>query len=189
MLPGLLAFALPFLPHEHPLSWTMRWHLIVLASVLTLGVVVIFRTIARPGERLWLLNVISYPASIILALVLFPGHPEFANVILVVLAFGDGSATLFGLLFGRRSLPWNRAKTWVGSLAFLVCSAPLAALAYWQASVPHVSPLAALGCGTVAVLVACVAESLPSSVSDNLRVGLSAAVGVIVAHATLIGWP
>jgi dolichol kinase len=166
----------------------MLLRMTALAAVLALGVILVFRKIARPGEQHGMFNVLSYPASIILTLLLFPGHPEFATVVLVVLAFGDGSATLFGLLHGHSPLPWNARKTWVGTIAFIVCAAPLAALAYWQESRPHAPFSVALAVGIVAAIVADVAESLPLRVSDNLRVGLAAMVGVVTAHAGFIGW-
>lgn len=188
MLPGLLPFVLALVPHQHPLSWDSLCKVALLATILTAGVLCFYRTIARAGETDRVLNIVSYPAVIVLMLLLFPAHPEFAGVVLTVLAFGDGSATLFGLLFGRRVLPWNRQKTWVGSLSFLLCAAPMAALAYWVESQDSLPFEVALVCGTSAALIGQIAESLPSTITDNLRVGVAAAVGVVAAHAAMTGW-
>jgi phytol kinase len=188
MLPGLLAFLLPLIPHPHPLPALALMRLTILASLLALGVILLFRAIARPDEQHCLLNVISYPAAIIAILLMFPGHPEFGSVVLVVLAFGDGSATLFGLLKRGRPLPWNAKKTWLGTLAFLFCATPLSALAYWQESRPHVSVGVALAIGVITTLIAGIVESIPLRVSDNFRVGLAAMFGVVAAHAGFLGW-
>ena len=74
-------------------------------------------TIARHGERNLRASALGYTGSVVLMLLLFPRHVELALSVLAILAFGDGSATLGGLLIGGRPLPWNRHKTWAG----LIC--------------------------------------------------------------------
>ena len=61
----------------------------------------LYRVVRRPGERNLLSTTLSYPATIIATLLLFPGHAEFATVVVVILAFGDGTAYFGGKLFGR----------------------------------------------------------------------------------------
>jgi dolichol kinase len=39
---------------------------------------------------------------------------------MVVLTFGDPCAYLVGTLIGKRPLPWNGNKTWVGTVAFFL---------------------------------------------------------------------
>src|SRR5207249_4911989 len=92
MTPGLLAFALPFVPHPDPLTWDHLLRMLVIGMVLTAGVLYTYRHIARPGEEGWLLNALSYPAAVLGMILFFPAQPELASVVLVVLAFGDGSA-------------------------------------------------------------------------------------------------
>ncbi len=186
--PGLLALILPLIPHPDPLPVRALIELFALASLLTISVLATYQAIARPGERYWVLNVVSYPATIILTLILFPGHPEFAAVVLVTIALGDGSATVSGLLWPRWPLPWNRSKTWVGTATFLLVAGPIATLAYWLESRPPVHIALAAACVFTAVTIAAVAESLAVKISDNLRVGLTAAVGIVVAHWLSIGF-
>ena len=45
----------------------------------------------------------------------------------------------------------------------------------------------ALWCAGAAVILAAIAESLPSRINDNIRVGAAAAVGVISMQAVLLG--
>lgn len=188
MTPGLLAFVLPLIPHPDPLPPQGVREVAGLAVVLTVVVLATFRAIARPGERHWVLNIVSYPASVVVTLALFPAHPEFAAVVLVVLAFGDGSATVAGILFGSRPLPWNRQKTWAGTLTFCLLAGPLAVLAYWNEARPAVSLATAAACGLAAVLAGAAAESLPVRLTDNLRVGVAAATGVVLSHLVVLGW-
>jgi dolichol kinase len=109
-----------------------------------------------------------------------------------VLAFGDGSAYLGGKLLGGPRLPWNPDKSVAGSLSFVLIAAPMASLAYWNearnpdgSSVPL---LLAVLCGTAAAIVGSIAESWPTRITDNLRVGVAAAVSVVAAHFALAGY-
>ena len=188
ILPGLLPFALFVLPHPDPLSWRTRFVVLGIALLITGLIVRNYRRIARPGETQWLVNVLSYPATAVSMVFLFPGHAEFAAVVVIVLALGDGSATLFGLLYGRRALPWNPNKTWVGFGSFVLCSAPVAMLALWCEARPTVSLQYAIIVGATAVALAAIAESLPTKLTDNLRSGVAAAVGVVAGHAAMTWW-
>lgn len=190
ILPGLIPFV-DHAVHHQPggISLQSRVVMISLATGLSAFVLSAYHTIAREGERNRHVNLVSYWAVSLLLLLLFPTKPMLAVVVFIVQSFGDGLATLMGLLFGRRRLPWNTQKTWVGSAAFLVSSAPLAALGYWQWSEPGVSLGIAALCGSGAALIAMLIESLPSQFPDNLRVNLAAAAGILVLHSMLVGWP
>lgn len=184
MLPGLLPFSLTRIPHPDPLDAFSIGLVVAICLVMTAVFLACHRVVRRPGETGLLSTTVSYPAMVILTLVLFPAHLEFTCVVVVVLAFGDGSAYIGGKLFGRRKLPWNQSKTWVGTASFVLVAAPLAALAYWgEARHPSVSFSTALICGTAAAMLGALAESLPMRITDNLRVGAAAAIAVVAAHA------
>ncbi len=187
MLPGVFALSLSLIPHERPLPMIAFAHIAVLILLAAVLVRQVYPAIARPGETDWTLNIIKYSCTILVVLLLFPMHPEFAAVVVAVVAFGDGSATLLGLLFGRHHLPWNPQKTWEGLVGFMVCSMPLATLAYWLEAEPAVPLHVAATCALTAVVCGQIAESLPLRSSDNLRVGIAAASGVIVAHLICCG--
>jgi dolichol kinase len=104
----------------------------------------------------------------------------------MIIAFGDGSATLAGMLLRGRRLPWNRDKSWVGLAAFLLCAVPLATLVYWAEARPGVA--LACACVAPAVLTAALAESLPGRFNDNIRVGVTAGLTLLVTHGTFVGW-
>lgn len=191
-LPGVLPFVLAYVPHPDPLDAGSIIVVTVICVVLTALFLALFRVVQRDGESDLLLTVLSYPATILVTLMLFPAHAEFAAVVVVVLAFGDTAAHFFGKLLGGPRLPWNRKKTYAGAIAFVAVAAPLATLAYWaEARTPTMSsvPLAlAAICGVSAALVGSVAESWPTRLTDNLRVGVSAALAVVVAHFASVGF-
>lgn len=195
MAPGLLPFVLWFVPHADPLSVTLRGIMILIAVVLGTAIYVRFRRVARNGivdDRAG--AILGYAGSVLLTLLLFPADAELGLTVLAVFAFGDGSATLGGLLLGGPRLPWNREKTWAGLLSFLAVGGPMAALIYWGE--PYHNPEAlnapvpfptALLFGGVTTIMAAAAESIPSRINDNIRVGVASAVTIAVLHAVLIG--
>jgi dolichol kinase len=181
MLPGLIPFIMWWIYHEDPMP---LWNLGVVAAVvavLTLYVVAHPQGRRRGREENWPRTCLTYGIPPFIVLALFPGQAEYAGVVLCVLAFGDSAAALGGRLFGKRPLPWNPRKTWMGSLCFMLLAAPIAILAYWGEARPAVSWSAAVICGTAGAVLGGVAESLPSRIDDNLRVSVAAAVGVVVA--------
>src|SRR6266568_4692219 len=79
----------------------------------------------------------------------------------VILAFGDGFATLIGRAVPIAPLPWNRAKSWGGTLAFI----GFAALAGEGISIFFGTP--SLLVVSAAVIVAAIVESMPLGIDDN----------------------
>ena len=187
MLPGLLPIASYIYPHKDPLSATFQ----KIAAGLIVGIAALllwrYKTIRRTGEQAELSAVLGYSVSILATLLLFPKHAELGMLVLCVLAFGDGMATTIGLLLRGPRLPWNREKSWAGMLAFVGFGGYLASLAYWAESQPRASWSIALTCGFAAAVVAAVAESLPSRVNDNVRVGIASAVTAVATHAMVVG--
>ena len=197
MSPGFLPFALALVPHPAPLTLRGLATVAVLTCSLTWLYIRLRRHVERPNETDFWWTTLSYPAVVLATLCAFRGAPELAAVVVVALAWGDGSAYLGGKLIGGPRLPWNREKTWAGMLSFVAVAGPAATLAYWcemralwrydSSAVPFsetsVVPWeAAAVCGFGAVVLAAVAESLPTRLTDNLRVGFAAAFAVVVLH-------
>jgi phytol kinase len=202
MLPGLIPLVLWVLPHPH------RWIVaLAVGAAVVAGAIVTFIRFhciqrAEEGQTDCIIAVTSYAGSILATLILFAPRVEVAFLVLGVFAFGDGSATLGGMLFGRKPLPWNKKKTIVGTACFLLIGAPLAAFLYgmetrnfWASAYPSLaSPThpvafgAVLAIAGVTTLAAAIAESLPSRTNDNLRVGVTAAVAASVMQMLLVGW-
>lgn len=194
--PGFLPVLLWLVPHRDPLAMPGRIAVPAMAAAAALHVYLGYRRIARPGDRERVAAVAGYAGSVAACLLLFPGDIEIGLTVLAVLAFGDGCATAGGLLLGGPRLPWNRAKTWSGLACFLLAGIPAAALLHWAesafnaASVPASIPFGvSLVCGAGAALAGAAAESVPSRINDNVRVGLAAAVAAALLHVLLVNPP
>jgi farnesol kinase len=188
MLPGLFPFILAAVPHPDPLGWNEVWFIAQICIVLTAAFLALHKVVRRPDEKNLLSTTLSYPLTIVAMLALFPAHSEFTCVVVSILAFGDGAAYFGGTLFGKRKLPWNPQKSWAGMFSFVLFSAPVAALAYWvEARNPDAPLLLAIACATAASVAGAIAESLRTQITDNLRVGIAASLGVVAAHYAFAG--
>jgi len=193
MSPGLLPFLMWPIPHRDPISPTLYVIIVAIVVGLSLKIFLQYRLIQRVGETNGTSGVVGYAAAIVGTALLFPAHVELAMTVLAILAFGDGSATLGGLLFRGPKLPWNHEKSWSGSICFLMVGVPMAAIVYWgethnlEAQTAGVSFATALICAGPAVLMAAIAESLPVRLNDNIRVGVTSAVTLAVVHGLVVG--
>lgn len=188
MAPGVLAFGLLFVSHADPISPTLTLLLVACCVILGLRILLGFRQIQRQGEGRGTSAVAGYALSVLLTILFFPRHLELGLGVLGILAFGDGSATLAGMTLRGPRLPWNPAKSWSGVLAFWAVGTILTSILYWgetlnaEAADPPVTlPQAVLIC-MPAVICAAIAESVRSSVNDNVRVGVTAAASLITMH-------
>ena len=191
MLPGLIPFLLAGLPRAEVEQnlWFYQTIIALAAVMLSAIAFVAYPIIARDGEQHAAINAMTYGVAALCTLLAFPREPQFAAVALIVLAFGDGSATLFGRLWGRRKLPWNSHKSWVGMTAFILCASPAASFAYWLHSIPPVSVLTAACCGGIPSIVSAGIESLSSDCCENIRVSGTAAVVVLICSSVITGYP
>jgi uncharacterized protein (TIGR00297 family) len=129
-------------------------------------------------------GILVYPLSVLGLVLVFPGENRWmAAAAWGLLAFGDGMASLVGHLVGGPRLPWNRDKGWAGLLAFAFFgSVGSGALAAWTLGLPvgmAVSPQL-LGITAPAALLAALAESMPTTLDDNLTVPLVGAVAIVL---------
>ena len=198
--PALPAALLWVVPHRVPLSPTLRGILLAACAVLAGLVWREWRHIRRADDPLMRARfpaVFGYAGGVMLTLLGFPDRPECGFAVLAILAFGDGAATVFGKLSAgtplHAPLPWNRAKSWAGLLAFWLVGGPAAAMYYRgetlnpEAAADPAAWPAALAVTAPAVLVAGLWESARSRWNDNVRVALAAAVCVLTAHAVRAG--
>jgi uncharacterized protein (TIGR00297 family) len=134
------------------------------------------------GRRLWRLDELArgaslgmpyYTLALLVVALLFHRHPEVVAATWGLLAFGDGAATLVGLGLGRRPLPWNPHKTWLGSLAYFLAGGVAAGLLLlWTKhhSGGDTPPAFLLTVAGIAALFSAFLESLPQKLDDNLWV-------------------
>jgi uncharacterized protein (TIGR00297 family) len=182
-------------------AFTLRWlgpfWSAVLAGVALLNNLFVLHRIG--GKRLWReaehqaggsLGIVLYPLTVVLLILIFYRRLEVAAAAWGILAFGDGMATVFGMAFGRRKLPWNPAKSWAGSAAYVAFGTlAAAALLAWTAPERRYSWAFALVAGGAATVLAAALESVPQGLDDNLGVPLVSALflfGMVLTHGQ---WP
>jgi len=134
---------------------------------------VVGKGVAR-HERGYDAGIVLYPLAVCILILIFNWHISLAAVAWVIVAFGDGSATLAGRALTIAKLPWNHDKSWGGSLAFLIIGGAAACgIARFFGS-PSLSVIAAT------VLITAFVESLPLGLNDNLTVPAAAAATLAV---------
>src|SRR5260370_34631698 len=119
-------------------------------------------------------GIILYPLAVCALILTFNWHIELAAVGWVILAFGDGFATVIGRAVPIAPLPWNRIKSWGG---FLVCVIAAGIAAIGIASFFGAPSLAMVA---AAVVVSAIVESMPLGINDNISVPFAAAVTLAV---------
>jgi uncharacterized protein (TIGR00297 family) len=164
---GLGAFALKWIP------WPLA-AAVAAAAVLGNWLIlhrIVGRQVARHA-RGWDAGIVIYPAAVLALILVFRNHLAVAAIAWVILAFGDGAATIAGKRFGGPRIPWNRDKSWSGSAAFVIAGlAGAYAIAIWMVF-PYSLAI------VTAVVSAAVVESLALGVDDNLTVPAAAAVAL-----------
>jgi uncharacterized protein (TIGR00297 family) len=176
VLVGALAFALPWL------TWPQA-ALLGAAGVLFNLLVLprISPSLFRPEDRRQplLSGIVLYPAAVLGLMLCFPSRLDLAAIAWVILAAGDGMATLVGAHVKTPRLPWNHAKSVGGLAAFLVCGGIAAvATALWmnRGASPGASAFALVVVPLLATTAAAFAETAPIKLNDNISVPAAAAV-------------
>ena len=109
---------------------------------------------------------IAFTSGIILSLLIFP--PTIAYTSIAILTLGDSFASIFGKIFGKTPLSFNRNKTLEGTFCGFICA--------FLGSILFVTPMKAL----VAASVGMLAEAIPLPIDDNLVIPLSTGIALIV---------
>ncbi|MFM7059270.1 MAG: hypothetical protein ACKO2P_20340 [Planctomycetota bacterium] len=186
MTPGLLPIPLQFIAHRDPLSPTLWWIILAVIVTLTAHIFLRFRRIRRHVSDTGTSAISGYAAAVLLTIIALPDRLEVGLAVLAILAFGDGSASLFGQLLRGTALPWNPNKSWSGFLAFLLVGGTLTAWIYWgetqnpEALEPALTFPHALLLTGPAVAACAFMESIRSRINDNIRVGVTAAISLAV---------
>lgn len=124
-------------------------------------------------------GILIYPLSVLGLVLLFREELWMAAAVWGLLAFGDGMATVIGQTVGGPRLPWNPRKSWAGLAAFVAFgSSGAALLAAWTLRLPPASFASPrlLGFALPLALLCALAESVPTTLDDNLTVPLVGAV-------------
>jgi uncharacterized protein (TIGR00297 family) len=116
-------------------------------------------------------GIVLYPLSVLGLMLFYPRHMEVVAGAWALLALGDAAAGLAGTALAGPALPWNRAKTWWGFLAFVLAgTAGAYALLRWVN--PALDPESAAPIAAAAAVAGALVESLPIALDDNASVPL-----------------
>jgi uncharacterized protein (TIGR00297 family) len=201
------------------LRWLAPWQAALIALVALLFNLFILHRITQGAllreherEKGFSWGIAFYPALALALILVFHHRLELAAATIGLLAFGDGMASVTGVLVGGARLPWNRSKTWAGFAAFVLWGTAASALLLRWTQLAVIDPVGKgssspdwigpsflvtnaretllpestfliVGC-LAAALAAAVAESLDSRFDDNIR--LTLAGGSVLYAATLI---
>lgn len=118
------------------------------------------------GQEIWdfATDPVYFAMGIVLALIIFPKPCGY--VAITVLTLGDGGATVFGKLLGRRVIPFNKPKTVEGTILGLLLA--------FIGSLAFTDSMRSLIAASVGALV----EFTPSPVSDNISVPILAGLAI-----------
>jgi len=131
------------------------------------------RGIYRDAGKKRDVGIVAYPAAVLAVILLFRWHLSVAAAIWGMCAFGDPAASIVGKLAGGPRLPWNRAKTWSGSLAYVFAGAlGGAALMAFVGRIPFFAALSLFG---GFALLGAFLESAETGVDDNIVPALGVA--------------
>lgn len=170
---GLFALALRFL------SWPAAALLAAAALVFNVAVMPRFgRGVYRDAGKRHDPGIIAYPAVVLAVVLLFRHDLEVAAAIWGMMAVGDPMASVAGKRIGGPALPWNRKKTWAGSIAYAALGGLAGSLLLgFVGRIPFSAAFSAFA--GYAVLGAFL-ESIETGFDDNLTPGL----GVAFAYGT-----
>ncbi len=194
------------------LRWLTPWQAALLALVALLFNLFVLhrltgRVLLRNDERDsgFSLGIALYPSVVLALIVVFRDRLELAAACWGLLAVGDGTATVAGILSKGSRLPWNPDKSWAGFLAFVFNGTAAAAfLIRWtqRAAIDGTPAMDSVGFSFLladgeadrfalliagcfcAATAAAFAESLPTGIDDNILVPLVG--GAFLFGATLV---
>ncbi len=158
-----------------PLSITAQFALVGTGVIKDQSAV---QAMSRTGDRREILRgPLYYGIVFVLITVLYWYDTPAGIVALMLMCGGDGLADVLGRRFGKSKLPWNRGKSWIGSLGMLIggwfFSAAILALfvsaGIFQTNISsYLIPLLWIS------LAATLVESLPLKDIDNITITLTA---------------
>lgn len=153
--------------------------LAIIAQFLLVGLGVIqdlaaVQAMTRTGDRREILRgPLLYGVIFVACTLVFWRTSPVGSVALMLLCGGDGLADIVGRRLGHRKLPFNRRKSWAGSLAFALGGFVLALAFVVLFSArglfdPPLDPAAAAGATAVIALVTAAVEAANAGAYDNL---------------------
>lgn len=160
-----------------PLMFTLQFLLIGLGVIHDEASV---KAMSRTGDRREILHgPLYYGIIFVLLTILYWYDNPIGIVALMLLCGGDGLADIFGRRYGKRKLPWNMRKSWLGSTMMFLGGWLLSIIMvvlYVYVGIFNGSVNSYLFAITLVALIATFVESLPLHDIDNITITLSAII-------------
>lgn len=188
-LPGVIAFGLSGVPHLPTIRLWVMLLLVAFGVMLPAWLAIRYhKRYCRSKNENIVPSILGYVIPVSILALLFRSNVAIPLGVAGIIAFGDGSATLLGLLTQGRRIPWNTKKSWAGLFGFVLVGTVLASTIFWIAAPSTIGLLSAMLCVGPVVLVCALLESLPLKMNDNLTVGLTSAVLLPMMSLLVFGW-
>jgi len=127
----------------------------------------------RLEETKYSYGAIMYFFAILFLILCFPLFIAAAG--LVVLALGDGLATLVGQHFKTKKMPWNQNKSYAGTTAFILGSfLGIVIILHWFR--PDLGKNFVYLVALKTAMIVAIVESLPWKINDNISVPIASAL-------------
>jgi uncharacterized protein (TIGR00297 family) len=130
------------------------------------------------------IGILLYPLSVLILILLLPQRLYIVAAAWGIMAWGDGFATIIGRKYGSIKLPWNEARSYAGSLAFVIFGS-FAAIFFtiwtWK-NLPEPFLWYVVAIPALAAVLAALIESIPMGINDNLTVPFSSAFFMLALH-------
>jgi phytol kinase len=160
-----------------PLAFTLQFLLIGIGVIKDEASV---KAMSRSGDRKEILRgPLYYGIIFVLLTIIYWKSSPIGLIALMLMCGGDGLADIFGRKWGSIKIPWNRAKSWSGSIGMLVGGWVFSVLIVWIFTAAGIfsSPIQSyLLPVTIIAIVGTLVESLPLRDIDNITITLSAMI-------------
>lgn len=158
-----------------PLAFTIQFLLIGIGVIKDEASV---KAMSRSGDRREILRgPLFYGIIFVVLTIIFWKQSPIGIVALMLMCGGDGLADIFGRTWGKKKLPWNKSKSWIGSLGMLLGGWLLSIVIigiYTKSGIFLDSFLSFIFPITIISIVGTLVETLPLRDVDNITVTLSA---------------
>lgn len=135
-------------------------------------------------QRGYPIGIILYPISVFAVILFCWNRLYIAAAAWAIMAWGDGFASIFGMKYGTKKIPWNPNRSYAGSVAFFILGGAAAvAFTFWVWKIPaHPVLWYAVAIPLLGTLLAALVETIPSGLDDNLTVPICAALFMLALH-------
>lgn len=131
----------------------------------------------RPSEILkgYPTGILLYPITVFILILIYRNHMYIAAAVWAIMGFGDGGAALFGTLFGKHKLFWNREKSWEGTISYIIFGGAGACFLCWWTSLGKGAPpysfiYSFIIAPIIVTFISAILESYPTKLDDNITI-------------------